>query len=36
MFSAKEEQEGGDDPLRGLGRWFKVVKTEKEEVLKTW
>ena len=29
MFSAKEEQEGGDDPPRGLGRWCKVVKTEK-------
>ena len=31
MFSAKEEQESesSDDPLRGLGRWFKVVKPNK-------
>ena len=26
MFSAEEEQESSDDPTRGLGRWFKVVK----------
>ena len=31
MFSAKEDQESesGDDPTRGLGRWFKVVKPKK-------
>ena len=34
MFSAEEDQESesGDDPTRGLGRWFKVVKPRKKEV----
>ena len=31
LFSAKEDQESesGDDPTRGLGRWFTVVKPKK-------
>ena len=36
MFSAKEDQEreSGDDPARGLGRRFKVVKPKKNKKFK--
>ena len=36
MFSVKEDQESSDDPTRGLGRWFKVVKPKRIGGSKTW